>query len=183
MLITRVYLLAVTVWSDHMISTFLFTSVTPISPRIPGSLRRSRSFILAPTALLRFFRGVLPFCPAGGERSRRPALAFSNILWSTAGRKEVRRSEDPETCSCILVIPEWDQPITALESHQYRCDLNIWSHCPQGGAIYTYVFVYIYIYTYTENHQNEKEFTHADKIQNKRLITTIFVMQSYLTVF
>lgn len=95
------YLLAVTLWLDHTTPTFLLTSVTPMSPRLPGSLRRRRSLTLAPMALPRFFRCVLLFWPPG-EKSRRPeavlsfvpcfscspALEFSNMLWSTAKRRE-----------------------------------------------------------------------------------------------
>lgn len=95
------YLLAVTLWLDHTAPTFLLTSVTPMSPRMPGSLRRRRSLTLAPMALPRFFRCVLLFWPPG-EKSRRPeavlsfvpcfscspALEFSNMLWSTAKRRE-----------------------------------------------------------------------------------------------
>lgn len=109
------YLFAVTLWPDHTAPTFLLTSVTPMSPRLPGSFRRSRSLTLAPMALPRFFRCVLLFWPPGEEKSRRPetelgfvpcfscspALEFSNMLWSTAERRE-RKKKKTGKQSCLL---------------------------------------------------------------------------------
>lgn len=91
---------------DQTGSTFLFTSVTPMSPRLLGSFRRSKSFTFAPMALPKFrafFRCWLPpvFDPARADVSVEPAgltvllagrkfsfgcsaaLQFSNMLWST----------------------------------------------------------------------------------------------------
>lgn len=99
-------LLLISVRLTHTGSTFLFTSVTPMSPRLLGSFRRSKSFTFAPMALPKFrafFRCWLPpvFDPARADVSVKPAgetallagrkfsfgcsaaLQFSNMLWST----------------------------------------------------------------------------------------------------
>lgn len=77
-----------------------FTSITPTLGRPAGSLRRRRSFILAPTALPRLRRCWLPAgregcggAPAtvgtccGRGVGAVLALAFSNMLWSTGREK------------------------------------------------------------------------------------------------